>query len=545
LFGVRQGGVAVSFVSTTPQVVAEAAGNLAGIGSSLTEATAAAAGATTSVAAAGADEVSLAISQLFGGYGQQFQTLSAQAAAFQAEFVRLLDGGAAAYLATEVANAQQVLLGAVNPPASWGAIPAADLLPGVPLPGVPGVPGTPVIQLPSLPGITLPGLPGLPALPNLLGWLFGPPPPGPGGFAYGTAWQTLFAHTNTNLQTTLGSWAAHPFPVLQQVIANQNFYANTVGTGFVATLQDYPHSLANVPANVQMFLKGVSDTPAALQAYAAKQATSSAATGAALRNFIAHVNERLPAFHYDMGTINDQFSAGDYHGAVDRIPQAFVDLLIDGVDISNLSTVTIHGPAGDLMPLMSQTGAGTQDLVNLLQPGSIPRRIAQNFLNVISTVPTSLGLSLLGPPLSTLDGIATGATELGTAVQTGNPFAVAGALVDFPANVLDGLLNGQPVLDVRIPVSVSFDIPATILPLPPPLDILHVGVGSEVVAHVPFSGLLAQPAPVGATLEVPGVPLLGSVAVDLPFGGDMRYGGLITELLTNTPQKVANAIAQH
>jgi len=228
---------------------------------------------------------------------------------------------------------------------------------------------------------------------------------------------------------------------------------------------------------------------------------------------------------------------------VERIPQAFVDLLIDGVDISNLSTVTIHGPAGDLMPLLSQTGAGPQDLVNLLQPDSIPRRIAQNFLNVITTVPTSLGLSLIGPPLSTLDGIATGATELGTAVQTGNPLTVGAALVDLPAHVLDGLLNGQPVFDVRIPVSVSFDIPL-ILPLLPPLDILHVGVGSVVVAHVPFNGLLAQPAPMGATLEVP-TSLLGPVSLDLPFGGDMRYGGLITQLLTTTPQQVAKAIAQH
>jgi hypothetical protein len=124
---------------------------------------------------------------------------------------------------------------------------------------------------------------------------------------------------------------------------------------------------------------------------------------------------------------------------------------------------------------------------------------------------------------------------------------MAGALVDLPAHVLDGFLNGQPVLDVRIPVSVSFDIPLIPpldIPLFPPLDILHVGVGSVVVAHVPFNGLLAQPAPMGATLEVP-TSLLGPVSLDLPFGGDMRYGGLITQLLTTTPQQVAQAIAQH
>jgi hypothetical protein len=523
----------MSFVLTVPQLVADAAENLAGIGSSLTEATAAAGGPTTSLAAAAADEVSTALSQLFGTYGQEFQAVSAQAATFQAEFVRLLNAGAAAYLTTEIANAQQGLMNAVTLPAAGGAIPAADI-PGIPgTPGLPGFPGTPGV--PGFPGF--PSFPPFPAFPNPLGWLFGPPATGPGSeFAYGTAWQTLFAKTGNNLQTTLGSWAAHPFAVLQQVIANQNFYANTVGTGFVTSLQDYPNSLANVPANVQIALKGVSDAPAVAQAYFAKQAASSAATSAALQNFVAHVQERLPAFHYDMGVINQEFATGDYHGAVAQIPQAFVDLLIDGVDVSNLSTVTIHGPAGDLMPLMSQ--ASPQDLINLLQPDSIPRRIAQNFVNVINTVPTSLGLAIIGPPLSTLDGLATGATELGGAVQTGNPLALAGALIDLPAHMLDGFLNGQPVLDVRIPVSVSFDIPA----IPPLVDPLHVGAGAVVVAHLPFNGLLAQPAPLGVTLEVPS--LLGTVPIDIPFG-DMRFGGLVTELLTNTPQQIAKAIAQH
>ena len=118
------------------------------------------------------------------------------------------------------------------------------------------------------------------------------------------------------------------------------------------------------------------------------------------------------------------------------------------------------------MPLMSQTG--TQDLIDLLQPDSIPQRMAQNFVNVVNTVPSSLGLAIIGPPLSTLDGLATGATEFGAALQTGDPLAVAGALVDLPAHVLDGFLNGQPILDLRIPISVSFDIPA--IPPPPPLS---------------------------------------------------------------------------
>ena len=416
----------MSFV-IAPEIVLGAVGKLAGIGSTLGEATAAAAGPTTSVATAAADEVSHALSQLFGTYGQQFQAVSAQAAAFHSEFVGLLNGGVAAYLNTEIASAQQGLMSALSAPGGATAR-AAD---------IPGIPGFPI--------------PG--------GGLFGPPGPNAGtSFAYGTAWQTLFANTGNNLGANLGSWAAHPFPVLQQVIANQNGYANTVGTGFATSLQNYPTSLANVPANVQIALQGVSNSPAVAQAYFAKQAVESQATNAALQNFVTHLQERLPVFQYDLGMVGQEVMIGDYHGAVQRIPQAFVDLFISGVDVSNVSTVTIQGPAGDLMPLMSQTG--TQDLIDLLQPDSIPQRMAQNFVNVVNTVPSSLGLAIIGSPLSTLDGLATGATEFGAALQTGDPLAVAGALVDLPAHALDGFLNGQPILDLRIPISASFDIPA-------------------------------------------------------------------------------------
>lgn len=98
----------MSFVVTVPEAVAAAAGDLAAIGSTLREATAAAAGPTTGLAAAAADDVSIAVSQLFGRYGQEFQTVSNQLAAFHTEFVRTLNRGAAAYLNTESANGGQL-----------------------------------------------------------------------------------------------------------------------------------------------------------------------------------------------------------------------------------------------------------------------------------------------------------------------------------------------------------------------------------------------------------------------------------------------------
>ncbi|MEK1205819.1 PE family protein, partial [Mycobacterium ulcerans] len=76
----------MSFVSVVPEWVAAAATDVAGIGSVVGAANAAA-GATTSVTAAAGDEVSVAIAALFSGHGQAYQTLSAQANAFHAQFL--------------------------------------------------------------------------------------------------------------------------------------------------------------------------------------------------------------------------------------------------------------------------------------------------------------------------------------------------------------------------------------------------------------------------------------------------------------------------
>src|SRR5271156_4032122 len=103
--------MAMSFVIAAPEMVTAAAEDLAGIRSALGEAAVAAAAPTTGVAGAAGDEVSTAVSALFGEHGQEFQALSAQAAAFHEDFVSLLNGGAAAYLSTEIANIEQTLLG--------------------------------------------------------------------------------------------------------------------------------------------------------------------------------------------------------------------------------------------------------------------------------------------------------------------------------------------------------------------------------------------------------------------------------------------------
>src|SRR5271156_445245 len=110
-----------------PDEVAAAAGNLGGIGSTLSAANAAAAFPTTGgLAAAGADDVSMAVAALMGGHGQGYQSFSAQIEAFHQEFVQNISAGASAYANAEAANAaaianpwqtvQQDLLGAINAP---------------------------------------------------------------------------------------------------------------------------------------------------------------------------------------------------------------------------------------------------------------------------------------------------------------------------------------------------------------------------------------------------------------------------------------------
>ena len=107
----------MSFVSVVPDAVSQAASILAGIGSELRAATTATAAPTTGIVAAAQDEVSIAVAELFGDFGQEFQTLSAQAQAFHHQFVGALTAGMDQYLSAEAANAQGALLNAVNAPA--------------------------------------------------------------------------------------------------------------------------------------------------------------------------------------------------------------------------------------------------------------------------------------------------------------------------------------------------------------------------------------------------------------------------------------------
>ena len=91
-------------LTVVPEVLATASADLSGIGSALRAATSAAAPSTASVVAAARDEVSQAISDLFAGYGRQFQALSAQSSLFHDSFVQAMTLSGGAFSAAEAAN---------------------------------------------------------------------------------------------------------------------------------------------------------------------------------------------------------------------------------------------------------------------------------------------------------------------------------------------------------------------------------------------------------------------------------------------------------
>jgi hypothetical protein len=99
----------MSFVTAQPEMLTLAAGDLQGVGAAMAAGSMAAAGPTTGVVPAAADEVSALTAAQFAAHAQMYQAVSAQAAAIHEMFVTTLGTSAGSYAATEVANAAAAL----------------------------------------------------------------------------------------------------------------------------------------------------------------------------------------------------------------------------------------------------------------------------------------------------------------------------------------------------------------------------------------------------------------------------------------------------
>jgi hypothetical protein len=473
----------MSYVITEPELVQGAAQDLAGIRESLAEATSTVAGPTTAIAAAGQDEISIAIASMFGSFGQEFHALNAQAQAFHAEFEGLLSSGASAYVSAEAANA-----GAVSPAAlmhdfnSFGTAAAAP-------------------------------------------------------------YQALFSNTAINLRSLGSAVIANPAPLLSQFAATQTGYGQTVATAIQTGMRNLPGELARLPGAIEANIHNLlTINPAAIIQQFVNQQIGYAQTivtslQSAAHDFATGVAGLPAAFQAGF----QAFRAGDFQGGALDIAHGFGDLFITGFDVNTVGqvfVVTPTGALGDLLPILSIPGQMAQNFTNLIPAGTIPAHIAQNFTNLISTVtdtsvtaaaefvlnapdpsgivltntlglPLVLGLGALGAPINALNAFGSSATSFVTAVQTGNPLGAATALIDAPGVVANGLLNGQTTLPLTLNVE-----------------------GLITTVNIPLDGLLVPAAPyTGNIVDLGEVPVFGT-----------PVGGLIPGLLNLLPEDLAAAL---
>lgn len=94
----------MAYVLTQPQLLAAAAADVAALGTTVDEAGAAAARATTGLASAAADEVSQAIAAVFNALGRESQAVIGQVMALQNQFAMLLATGGNSYAGTEASG---------------------------------------------------------------------------------------------------------------------------------------------------------------------------------------------------------------------------------------------------------------------------------------------------------------------------------------------------------------------------------------------------------------------------------------------------------
>jgi hypothetical protein len=174
-----------------------------------------------------------------------------------------------------------------------------------------------------------------------------------------------------------------------------------------------------------------------------------------------------------------------------------------------------------------------QNFTNLLPPGSIPAQMAQNATNLVNVF-TNFGTTLdlvtgnlnfglplqfifdgIGGPANALSALNSSGVALAGAVQAGNASAAAAAILDAPAVVTNGFLNGS-----------------TLVTLPP----TSLGGGAiQSTVQIPLGGVLTP-----LSIPLGSASLMGSSPVPLTFGaGSSGIGGLIPGLLSFGPALAA------
>jgi hypothetical protein len=503
----------MSFVTAAPDLVEAAAQDLAGIRSSLIEASASVVVPTTGVVPAAADEVSAGVAAMFSNFGQEFQALSAQAQAFHEQFVDLLNAGAGAYMSTEAANVGQNLLNVASVDCALGG--ATQSVGGA----VTALQtGSAVLQLSGQIAAGEQNLSGaIAGAAGNLATIAGP-------------YQTLFANTAANLQAFQTTWSANPAPFLHQFVNNQTGYAQTFAAGLQNAILNLPAELANLPTNMQtgvQTLLAFDPAPLAQQFIGNQMAYANIIT-TSLQNAANDFGTGVVALPAAFQTAFQALMVGNISGAMSGIGKGFVNLFFTGFDVVPTGVqfsddVILRGTLGDLVPILTIPGQMAQNFTNLLPAGSIPAQISQNYTNVVKALtdvranstadfdnqsftntiglPVALVLQAAGAPINTLAAVSSSVTAFDNAVQAGNPTAAFDALVDAPAVIVNGYLNGESVIPFTVTVNAVF-----VGPVP-------------IEFRIPFDGILVPQSSSRAIVTVPGNPPLSFDVNGSPLGG--------------------------
>ncbi len=118
----------MSDLFAAPETLASTAADVQTIGSAISAAGANAAGQTTGLLAAAQDEVSAAIANLFGAYGQQYQVALSRAAAFHQQFTQALAAAGSVYAQAEATGAALLGHTAIGGGASTGTSVLASMV---------------------------------------------------------------------------------------------------------------------------------------------------------------------------------------------------------------------------------------------------------------------------------------------------------------------------------------------------------------------------------------------------------------------------------
>jgi hypothetical protein len=235
--------MAMPYLVTIPEYMAAAATDLANIGSTIRAANAAAAGPTSGLLAAGADEVSAAVTSLFAQHAQAFQALGAQAGTFHQKLVQLLNTAEGMYASAEAAGAAALqnvkpdlagVIDALPAPLGHPLIGGLGGLKNIDLTGLKNIPRNLFDDIASIPAVEFQALQmETVALsqPNSTGVIYAPVGPngalvpvgqaGTGSWYMESTGNTWFWNNGNYMQLAAIAQALVPFPAFTTVAANQ------------------------------------------------------------------------------------------------------------------------------------------------------------------------------------------------------------------------------------------------------------------------------------------------------------------------------------